>query len=255
MRSPDFIARIRSLIDAGRWSDAEAAWLAEAGAAPLAWRDLGFLYAEHGKHAKAEEALERARSLGEARGATESMLAAVKQELGDDAGALGCYQRGARLDPGDLRIALGSALYLPQVYESIEDVARWRSRYERGLDALLAHEEAFRPAAQQVFELDRGNFLLAYQGEDDLPLQRKFSSFIGALIDSAAPEWRAPMPKSFDGARRLRVGFLASTFRDCTAGRYFERWITGLDAGRFERFVYHTAASSDAITQRIAASV
>ncbi|MGE5617087.1 MAG: hypothetical protein ACM3X5_09245, partial [Bacillota bacterium] len=59
----------------------------------------------------------------------------------------------------------------------------------------------------------------------------------------------------FDGARRLRVGFLASTFRDCTAGRYFERWITGLDPRRFERFAYHTAASSDAFTERIAASV
>src|SRR5690242_10223048 len=68
MRSPDLIARIRGLIDAGLWSDAEAAWVSEGGASPLAWRDLGFLCAEHGKHAKAEELLERARSLGEASG-------------------------------------------------------------------------------------------------------------------------------------------------------------------------------------------
>jgi predicted O-linked N-acetylglucosamine transferase (SPINDLY family) len=43
-------------------------------------------------------------------------------------------------------------------------------------------------------------------------------------------------------------------FRESTAGRYFERWITGLDPARFERFVYHTAPVADDFTRRIAAS-
>ena len=50
------------------------------------------------------------------------------------------------------------------------------------------------------------------------------------------------------------MGFVGTIFRDCTAGRYFERWITGLDAGRFERFVYHVGAVADDFTTRIASS-
>ena len=54
------------------------------------------------------------------------------------------------------------------------------------------------------------------------------------LAHAVHPEWAEPVRRTFDGARRLRVGFVGSIFRECTAGRYFERWITGLDSGRFE---------------------
>jgi CRISPR-associated protein Csy1 len=61
-------------------------------------------------------------------------------------------------------------------------------------------------------------------------------------------------PPSFDGSRRLRVGFVASIFRDCTAGRYFERWITALDARRFDARAYYTGPIADALTRRIEAA-
>lgn len=95
---------------------------------------------------------------------------------------------------------------------------------------------------------------LAYQGEDDAGLQRDYSGLLGKLVGAARPEWRLPRPIRFDGSRRLRVGFAGSIFRDCTAGRYFERWITGLDPARFERFVYHTAPLADDFTRRVAAT-
>jgi predicted O-linked N-acetylglucosamine transferase (SPINDLY family) len=104
-----------------------------------------------------------------------------------------------------------------------------------------------------IFRLNRHNFLLAYQGEDDRELQRRYSSFAGTLIGAARPEWREARAIRFDGARRLRVGFLGNIFRECTAGRYFEKWVTGLDPARFERFVYYTGPLADEFTRRIAA--
>jgi protein O-GlcNAc transferase len=223
-------------------------------AAAADWRDIGRGFAEHWRYAEAERALARASALDPGAPATETLAAFVKQELGDVGGALEALARASARDPGNLGVALSERLMLPQVYEDAGDVARWRSRYRRGLEEIVREAGRFVPRAAEVLDLDRQNFLLAYQGEDDTGLQREYSSLLGRLVAAARPEWRAPRPIRFDGSRRLRVGFVGSIFRDCTAGRYFERWITGLDATRFERFVYHTAPLADAFTRRMAAA-
>src|SRR5262245_10606880 len=109
----------------------------------------------------------------------------------------------------------------------------------------------YRASARQAFDLNRTNFLLAYQGEDDLEAQRAYSRLLRTLAHEARPEWREAPARRRPGGK-LRVGFVGSIFRDCTAGRYFERWITGLDPARFERLVYHTAPLADEFTQRVA---
>src|SRR4029450_12037880 len=109
------------------------------------------------------------------------------------------------------------------------------------------------PRSAEAFRIDRSNFFLAYHGEDDRDLQRDYSALLGELAANAAPPLAEPLAVRHDGGRRLRVGFLGNMFRESTAGRYFERWVTGLDPARFERFVYHTAPVADELTARIAA--
>jgi protein O-GlcNAc transferase len=77
---------------------------------------------------------------------------------------------------------------------------------------------------------------------------------VGALAGRARPQWAEPRPRRFDGTRRLRIGFAGAIFHEGTAGRYFERWITGLDPQDFERIVYHMGPATDALTARIAAA-
>lgn len=231
-----------------------------AGSDAAAWRDIGQLHAEYWRWEDADRALERAAAIDPADASAAALHAIVKHESGDDEGALAVLAHAERHRPDDLGIALSSRLYLPQIYADEQDARRWRERFERGLDELEADLDRWKPAARQVFGLNRTNFLLAYQGENDLALQRRYSRLLGELAGHARPEWRArvsPPPgtsRHFDGSRRLRVGFVGSIFRDCTAGRYFERWITALDPRRFERIVYHTAPLSDDFTRRIAAA-
>jgi protein O-GlcNAc transferase len=216
------------------------------------WREIGLLRAEFWRWDDADRALAEASRGDPGAVATETLRAVVKQEQGDIPGALRSLALAASRHPGDLQVALAERLLLPQVYEDAADVARWRARYADGLARSVADLPRWRERAADVFQLNRNNFLLAYQGEDDLPLQRQYSSILAALAGAAHPEWSEPRERTFDGARRLRVGFVGGIFRDCTAGRYFERWITGLDPRRFERFVYHTSAIEDAFTRRIA---
>ena len=246
----------RAYADLGE-AEASAASLREAElhapAEAAAWRDLGQRHAEYWRWEDADRALTRAESLEPGEPAIAGVLAIVRGERGDDGGARAVLERALARAPDDLAIALAYNLYLPQVYESVTDLERWRDRYARGLEEIGGALDRWRPRAPQALDLNRTNFLLAYQGGDDRELQRKYSRVLGALATDVRPEWAEPPSRTFDGARRLRVGFVGSIFRDCTAGRYFEAWITGLDPRRFERRVYHTAPLVDEFTRRIAA--
>ena len=249
-----FLSRVRADLGDAAGAEAslrEAERLAPADAA--AWSDIGQRHAEYWRWEDADRTLTRADTLdpGEARIA--SLLATVRGERGDDPGARTALESGLARDPDDPELALAYNLYLPQVYENVEDLERWRSRYARGLGEITSDIARFLPRARRVFDLSRTNFLLAYQGGDDRELQRGYSQLLGRLATSARPDWAEPPRRTFDGTRRLRVGFVGGIFRDCTAGRYFERWITDLDPERFERRVYHTAPLTDDFTRRIAA--
>jgi CRISPR-associated protein Csy1 len=247
------LARMHALLGDSAAAIAGAAE-AEALAPPDAatWRDIGRLRAEYFRWEDANRALDEAARRDPGAPATETLRALVKQEVGDMAGADQALRAAAARHPGRLDVAIAERLLLPQVYADEEDLARWRARYRSGLHEIVERAPGWMASARDVFFLDHHNFLLAYQGEDDLELQRAYSGLLATLAGAAHPEWRAPRRPTFDGSRRLRVGFVGNIFRDCTAGRYFERWVTGLDGARFERFVYHTAAIDDDFTRRIA---
>lgn len=218
------------------------------------WHLAGMLYAEYWSYEDARRSLARSSALDPGQVDTEISLAWIHAELGDTPGALACLERAARRNPGNLRVTMSERLILPQVYASTEDLRRWRERYRSGLERLAAELPGWKRSAAEILDLARNNFLLAYQGEDDHDLQARYSGFIHALAGAARPDLVAPRPIRFDGTRRLRVGFIANTFRQCTAGRYFEHWITGLDRERFERVVYHLSPEVDPLTRRIEAA-
>jgi CRISPR-associated protein Csy1 len=149
---------------------------------------------------------------------------------------------------------LDAALLLPMVHAGSAELARCRQTYAANLLSLrTVGLPRWRQRPQQVFSLERSNFLLAYQGGDDLPLQQGYASILGEMIDLAEPGLREPLLSTFIGGRRLRVGFVCQWFYTSTVGTYFERWITQLDRTRFEVYVYYTGHTDDALTTRIRA--
>jgi CRISPR-associated protein Csy1 len=83
------------------------------------------------------------------------------------------------------------------------------------------------------------NFYLAYQGRDDVVLQKRFGEFQRRVLEPAVPEFFRPR-QARPGADRIRVGFASHFFFNCTVGRYFASWVKSLDRGRFETFVYYS---------------
>jgi predicted O-linked N-acetylglucosamine transferase (SPINDLY family) len=258
----------------------------------LAWANLGALKRDVGDDDGAELALRRALALDSAqRGALLTLggllrersdlanaadlftrlvtadprdanaalqLAGTLAERGEPAAARQAYAQALARDPGLLRAAFGRDLTLPIVPASAAAVAAAREDYAAGLSRLEA-ELPSRAAAlapdRLLDELRWSNFLLAYQGEDDRALQLRYGTLAERLLTAGAPEWMRPLTSRVRTGSRVRVGFVATFFRDGTISRYFEHWVRGLPREDFEVFVYHLLPGVDTVAQRLAQGV
>lgn len=168
--------------------------------------------------------------------------------------ARGVHERLAAAYPHDLEAALGAGLALPSVYVSPQAVAEMRARYADGLARIEAGLDAMldAPPERLLAALDRTNFLLAYQGEDDTELQARYARIVARVLARVMPEMLAPLP--WRGRARLRVGFAGAFFHDCTAGQYFKSWITDLPHEEFEVHVFVLGGAEDAVAAQIGAA-
>jgi predicted O-linked N-acetylglucosamine transferase (SPINDLY family) len=251
----------------------------------LAWANLGIALRDRGEEDAARVALERALALqptqrialsalgnllrlrGELDAAA-ALYARATQAAPNDGewpfllgqtladkddldGARDAYDRARARDPQLLRAALGRRLALPAIAADQQALHEARHRYAAGLGVLeteLPERAESMSAARRHDEVRWTNFLLAYQGEDDLALQSRYGDLVTRVIGSPSEPGASPR-----GPDPLRVGFVSAYFRDCTAGRYFEHWITDLPRERFSVHLYVRNGYKDALTGRLAA--
>jgi predicted O-linked N-acetylglucosamine transferase (SPINDLY family) len=243
----------------GELAGAETAWREVVRLSPADTRallQLGLVLTSRWRPADAEPFLRRACGIAPQDPEPARLLAYVLKRLNRADEARDVARGILARDPADLQAAVVEALALPAVPASTDAVARAREAYAKGLDSLVAREALFAKDAAQVLKLQSENFHLAYQGGDDRPLQAKYAGFLARLGERAEPRFyaartRRPIAKG----ERIRVGFLSSFFRDCTAGKYFRSWAADLDRTRFEVFVYYTAYVRDAFSEALAKEV
>ena len=178
----------------------------------------------------------------------------VLGERNELAKAREAYARAYALDRTELRALFGQHLALPIVYADAEAVDTARAQFASGLAVLeqgIAGAVAGLAGKDVIDGLRWGNFFLAYQGCNDRDLQARYAAMVARAIDTATPEWRAPIPPSPTTGRRIRIGFASAFFHVGTVGRYFSSWITELPRDRFEVFAYHLWPGMDDIAQAV----
>lgn len=158
------------------------------------------------------------------------------------------YQKVLATHPGSWQAKLGATLTLPVVYQDIHHLAAVRGRFTKGLETLKNWRPAFSPPLEDLLW---SNFLLAYQGLDDLSLQRNYGDWLHYWTSRAH---QAPNQIHPQSSRPCRIGFVSSSFRDCTVGHYFGRWPEALRQGGFEVIVYQLGPEYDHHTHLIANS-
>lgn len=217
------------------------------------WRALGGHCAARYDFVRARQALERALILEPEHDDCASLLGWVLNEIGETRQAIQVLMRVQPGRPVSFGRRVRSALLLPQAYDSPEALTQWRKRYSEGLASVRADLSKCCPDARQVFDLNQTNFLLAYQGGDDIALQRQYASILGELIERADPSLVRPrMP--YPNRQRLRVAFVSGFLRECTIGHYFRSWIEDIDRERFEVVVIYTGSDVDETTRALGAA-
>ncbi len=243
----------------GDLAAAEAAWRQVIRLAPgdgPAHARLGHILTTSWRMAEAEPVLRRAMELVPGDPAPARTLAWVLRHLNRPQEAKAVAQSVMARHPDDLQASVVEALALPAVYESRAALDAARHAYSRGLEDLVARAGRFAADPTQVLSLAWENFHLAYQGGDDRPLQEKYAAFVAGLGRLASPRhYERRSARARAEGERLRVGFLSSFFRDCTAGKYFRSWAADLDRTRFEVYVYYTGHVKDEFSAELGSAV
>lgn len=215
-----------------------------------AWLSLATMEAETFRFGAARQSLDRLLQLASQHEEARSLQGFVLAELGETEAARQVLAPARESAP--LRI-LRHALLLPQVYRDADHLLACRRQYGDALEELAADPARWCKDPAQVFRFAHTNFLLAYQGGDDLALQTRYAGLLHTLIERTRPDLQAPIGKPAAHGRRIKVVFVSSFFRQCTVGHYFRSWVEQLDSEKFERVAIHTGWQLDAFATGMAA--
>jgi len=192
---------------------------------------VGNLLEEGGAPDAAIGEYERALAIDAASQPAARCLGAALADQGKPQDALAIYQRDRFIQDAGMRIR--AATMLPVIARSVDDIRRWRERF----DAEIRHlgEEGLRlddPPAQA----GATPFLLAYHGENNRALNRQLAQ----LYERACPAlgWVAPHCRSGPrSASRRRIGFISRFLYAHSIGRTTLGLVEKLARDRFEVLV------------------
>jgi len=127
--------------------------------------------------------------------------------------------------PGVSPLALADRFALPMVYGDTNELSAWRARVHQQLDSLDGPPKGT-PNQDGLKSLAWSNFLLAYQGEDDLVFQSRYGDWVSATAAALRPDLAQPLPNRKPGPNR--IGLVSAHWYRSTVGSYFASWINAL---------------------------
>ena len=164
----------------------------------------------------------------------------LRENATDD--ALEQFEEALRIDASNLTAWMHQRLALPILYDSIDEIERWRNRYSDGLTQLAEHI-ALKTAADRAAALralgSLSNHALLNQGMNDWSLQEKFGRLACRIMAANLPKFASPrpMPVPTDD-NRIRIGFASTLMRQHPVGRLVSSFISQLDRTRFKVHCY-----------------
>lgn len=174
-------------------------------------------------------------------------------ELSRNEEATGDLAQALALSPGHAEARVADCFAeLPVVYGHESEIPLRRAAYERKLRTLSDDVDAGVLTGDLIKAIGtRHPFLLAYQGEDDRPLQQIYGDMVGRIVASRFQPAAAPPPPVPDGP--IRVGIVSSFFyRHSNWKIPIKGWVSQLDRRRFRVTGYHLGVIHDEQTDAAA---
>ena len=180
-------------------------------------------------------------------------LGKIYRRLGQQAEAVAALYTTLQLDPGSIEAHFSLLDNLcPMLYASQEEIFAVRSSYERQLNNLIESIDLHDPQVVERAAKAVGTypFYLAYQGLNDIDLQRRYGQLICQIQAAKYPQWSQPLPPPpLKRGERLRIGIVSGFFHSHATWNFPTRgWLEAVDRKRFDLYGYYTGRLSDPCT-------
>lgn len=176
--------------------------------------------------------------------------AAIHAMLGDTPAARNACQKALQLDPTNVTAQIRSAMALPQVCDSAEEIDWHRENLEATVDRLLQQDL---PAQERPLEdFPHAMFYLTYHGYNNRDINQKLSTLYRRLFPTAnfvSPQL-ADLNRHRQPGQRIRVAFVSKNFANHTIGRLTIGLLEKLNRDRFEVQCYTFPQPADEFRKR-----
>lgn len=174
-----------------------------------------------------------------------------------DAGRLQDARQAAteatQLFPDNLAFAIEHQRLLPLIYQTVEEISVERQRYSQALDQLVQNAHLMTPEQSKTAlgGIEQGtNFLLSYQGQNDLELQKQYGAFVQKVMAANFPQWSQPLSlPSLKPGEKIRLGYVSGCLWSHTVGKLMIGWLRHHDRTAFEVYSYNVRDCYDQLTQ------
>lgn len=177
--------------------------------------------------------------------------AGVHAILADVESTRAVCKRVLEMEPDHVGAIIRSALALPQICESNQQIDECRQRLEETVDQLLARPE-LETMDRPLEDFPHAIFYLTYHGKNNRVVNKKLSQLYRRLFPKAnyvAPSMpdlkRLQQPGS-----KIRLGFVSKNFANHTIGRLTLGLLAKLDRNRFEVNAYTFPQREDDFRKR-----
>lgn len=181
-------------------------------------------------------------------------LITILQQSGRAQEAISSAETASNILPNEYVFKILQNLMLPPVYNSQEEISFYRKRFIQGLQNLIKQTSLETPEDKKNALTGIGcvtNFFLAYQGYNDLDLQRRYGNLVHQIMATNYPKWVEPlsMPPLQEN-QKIRVGYV-SAFLHSWSGTFLSLgYLRYCDKQNFEVYCYYTGNEPDYITQK-----
>jgi predicted O-linked N-acetylglucosamine transferase (SPINDLY family) len=217
-----------------------------------AYNNLGLIFSDQDQPNQAVHCYQKALQIEPGLVEAYYNLGIVHQTRGDYQAGLSFYEQALQINPD---YAPAKWLYyfsLPILYDSEADIGAYRRRFADNLDTLIGETKLATPEGRlQALKgvASTTHFYLAYQGQNDLALQKKYGRFVCRVMAANYPAWSTPITASGSATEgKTRLGYVSSFMRNHTVGVYLQGWLENHDRSEFEIFCYHIGHQTDALT-------
>lgn len=146
-------------------------------------------------------------------------------------------------------------LSFPIIYDTPAEIVEARQDFDRQLAALESDTAA--NLATDLPRILKGaqyktDFLLHYQGGNDVALQRRFGGLVTRIAQAAYPAHAKPLSKrQIAAGERIRVGFASAHFYSHSVAKTHGAWISELPRDRFAVSLFHLVTTTDETTEQL----